>query len=247
MTDFFYRGCPKDITGIQSILLSLDEKFSCNNHDGNPNAPEEFLYVDNNSYVCLSAPHATRHPRLLYQGPGDPIKPSDIWTGALTEYIASQQKWSYIVRAKRGDALIKDFILKKGLEDHFFLDIHGMKDGNGFDLAVGTGRLEETDYTQELEHIHTLANKYGITYVINDRHYRGRKGLTGQLQEVTERPSALQFEFSPNYVDVLTFNAVQKTLAFITELGQCLEKDRQPRKLCDFEQYTPSQTPSPSE
>ncbi len=208
---------------MQQKLIFLNEYFMQNNSGGDLQNPDIFSYFEKGSHVCLSAPHATgtfcnKH-----------LKCADLYTGAITEYVAEIGNFSYIVRNKFAPqkVLINDFVLENKLENHFFLDIHGMKDGNGFDLAVGTGYLEPENYEKQLKYIDKLAKKYGLIYVVNNANYKGCAGLTGRLQQATGRANVLQLEWSKRYRDIFGQfeNVKAATVPFINELATFIDAE----------------------
>ena len=208
---------------MQQKLISLNEYFIQNNSGGDLQNPDVFSYFEKGSKVCLSAPHTTgtfvnKH-----------LKCADLYTGAITEYIAETCHFSYIVRNKfvPRKVLINDFILDNKLENHFFLDIHGMKDGNGFDLAVGTGFMPPEKYAKQLEYIDKLAQKYNLVYVVNNANYVGCAGLTGRLQQATGKANVLQLEWSKCHRDIFNEFAKVKniTVPFISELAALINAD----------------------
>lgn len=203
---------------MQEKLKLYNEIYVQNDAFGNEKNKEVFSYFDKNSYVCLSAPHATKTFTNKH------IKSSDLYTGAIVKYIGEENNFSYIVRNKfmPQKCLINDFILQNELENHFFLDIHGMKNDNGFDLAVGTGYFDVKKYSSELEYIDILTKKYNIKYVINHENYKGCVGLTGRIQKETGKASVLQLELSKNYRDILDkiINIEKVTIPFLTELAE---------------------------
>ena len=103
-----------------------------------------------------------------------------------------------------------------------------MKDGNGFDLAVGTGYLSAQEYQLQLDYIDALCRKYGIRYVVNDENYMGRAGLVGRLQKVTRQANVLQLEWRKGYRDFLTQpeNVIGVTLPFMQELAQYIDAQK---------------------
>lgn len=100
-----------------------------------------------------------------------------------------------------------------------------MKDGNGFDLAIGTGYLLPQEYKQELAYIDALCRQFGLAYVINHENYTGRAGLTGRLQKQTGKANVLQLEWRRGFRDIFTHpDAVcQITVPFICALAQDIE------------------------
>lgn len=209
---------------MQQKLIQYNADFTQNMGQGNVNCAEVFSYFEKDSYVCLSAPHATQTFTNKH------VKKSDLFTGAIVRYLAESGGFSYIVRNKfvPRKVLINEFILAQGIENHFFLDFHGMKDGNGFDLAVGTGYLSAQEYQLQLDYIDALCRKYGIRYVVNDENYMGRAGLVGRLQKVTRQANVLQLEWRKGYRDFLTQpeNVIGVTLPFMQELAQYIDAQK---------------------
>ncbi len=203
---------------MQQKLISYNRIFMQNDACGDEKNNDIFLFFDKLSYVCLSAPHATKTFTNKH------IKNSDLYTGAIVKYIGEEKNFSYIVRNKfiPQKCLINDFILQNKLENHFFLDVHGMKNGNGFDLAIGTGYFDAKRYSLELGYIDILAKKYNIKYVVNHENYKGCAGLTGRLQQQTGKANVLQLEWSKNYRDIFEkiTNVEKVTIPFIAELAQ---------------------------
>ena len=174
-----------------------------------------YTYMDGKKRVCFCAPHAV-HSFVHKQE-----RSRDVGTGAIVQYLEKQQGFSSIIRNKfvPHKELISDFILKNKLENHFFLDIHGMKAHKDFDLAIGTGCLPREKYTLILSKIRKLCRKYKIKYRLNLPQYTGKVGLTGRLQKELKKPNVLQLEFAPLFRDI-DENAIQeKTIPFLIELG----------------------------
>lgn len=207
---------------MRQELISYNKIFMQNDAYGDEKNDEVFSFFDKKSYVCLSAPHATK------TFANKCVKSSDLYTGAIVKYIGEKNNFSYIVRNKfmPQKCLISDFILQNKLDNHFFLDIHGMRDENDFDLAIGTGYLMPEKYSSQMECIDYLAKKYGIKYVINHKNYMGCPGLTGRLQQKTGEANVLQLEWSKNLRDIFEKieNVKKITIPFITELADRVNK-----------------------
>lgn len=202
---------------MRDKLLEYNKCFWVNNGCGETANPEVFSYFEKGSYVCLSAPHATKTFAKKQ------VKLADLFTGCITRYVAEETGVSYIVRNKfmPQKILINDFICERKIENHFFLDIHAMKDGNGFDLAIGTGYLPPSAYAKQLEFVAKLCTKYGLSYVINHPNYTGCYGLTGRLQKAFSLPQVLQLEWSRRYRDIFDYydNVAAVTIPFLKELA----------------------------
>lgn len=199
-----------------SELCKYNDFFAQNNSEGNITADEVFVYLYHGSRVCLSAPHATKS--FANKQP----KKCDLYTGAIVRYIAERYNYDCIFRQKYlpQKTLISDFILQHNLTNHFFLDIHAMKEGTGFDLAVGTAYMSEEQYAQPLQIIAALCRKYQLNYVINHPDYTGKFGLTGRLQKATGYANVLQLEWRLAYRDIFNnFDNVSKTsIPFLKDL-----------------------------
>ncbi len=203
-------------------LISLNDIFAQNESFGDEKNPDVFSCFEKKTFVCLCAPHATK--TFVCKK----IKQADLYTGAIVSYLSEFQNFTSIVRNKfvKRKALISDFIEFKHLNNHFFLDIHGMKNNDRFDLAIGTGYFQKEDYHQILQIIDALTKKYHISYVVNDEHYTGKFGLTGRLQKLEKKPCVLQLEFSKKYRDFFECadNVCNVTIPFISELSTSIEK-----------------------
>jgi len=209
---------PKSIFKGISTLKKYEKYFCQNQYSGNLAAESIFSFVDKNSFVCLTAPHATNSTIHKH------FKESDWFTGALVKYLGEKNHFSYIIRNKywHKKCTIISFILKNNLDHHYFLDIHAMKN-RPFDLAVGIGYCSKEDYKAELKIIDKLCKKYNIKYVVNHPSYTGQPGLTGGLQRKIASANVVQLEWIKEFRD---FNAhpekvSQITLPFIEELA-CL-------------------------
>ncbi|MBO7556413.1 MAG: hypothetical protein J6T72_03355 [Alphaproteobacteria bacterium] len=202
-------------------LKDFEKYFAENYYFGAAKSKSVFSYMENNSRVCLTAPHSTKSTvsRL--------VKGSDLYTGSLVKYLGETCNLSYIVRNKyyHKKCMLSSFILKNNLEQHYFLDIHAMKD-RPFDLAVGIGYCSPKDYEKELLLIKKLCKKYQLKYVVNHPAYTGQRGLTGKLQHQLSKAAVLQLEWSKKFRDFEhNPNEVTKiTLPFIKELALNLNK-----------------------
>ncbi|MBP5398837.1 MAG: hypothetical protein J6Y53_00275 [Alphaproteobacteria bacterium] len=213
-------------------LNDFEKLFSENSYFGNAEDDEVFSYTENNSYVCLSAPHSTKTTANKH------IKLNDKFTGGIVKYLGETCGMSYIVRNKYIDekCVINSFIAENHLEKHYFLDIHAMKN-RPFDLAVGIGYCSPKDYAEELVFIKKLCQKYKLKYVVNHPSYTGQPGLVGRLQRELSQATAMQLEWTKKYRD---FNensseVLDVTLPFVRELALYLDNLQKPklkRKIC---------------
>lgn len=201
-------------------LKKREEFFAADKYLGQLGNLEAFQYCNRNSKVLLSAPHATR------TFVSDKEKAPDLYTGAITEVLGEICNLSTIVRTKYAPSLVKiiDFIKNNKLEEHYFLDIHGMDMERDFELAIGTGYLQEELYKKELDFLKTLADKYEVKIVINHPDYMGRIGLTGDYQETYNQPKILQLEWRKDFRSfyISPEKVLEKTMPIIKELAEFL-------------------------
>ena len=220
------KNMNKKISDEISLLKKIEKYFSQNQYSGNLKEKRVFSFINNNSFICLTAPHATNS--TVYKH----FKGSDWFTGAIVKYLGDKNKFSYIIRNKYlfKKCTIASFILKNNLSDHYFLDIHAMKD-RPFDLAVGIGYCSKDDYKKELIIIEKLCKKYKLKYVINHPSYTGQPGLTGRLQRKISSANVLQLEWKKEYRDFNEYpnNVFKITLPFIRELALSLNKIKKSR------------------
>ena len=207
-------------------LNDFEKLFSVNSYFGSAETDEVFSYTENNSYVCLSAPHATKSTANKH------IKKSDMFTGGIVKYLGETCRLSYIVRNMYIDekCMISSFIAENHLENHYFLDIHAMIE-RPFDLAVGIGYCSLRDYAEELAFIKKLCQKYKLKYVVNHPSYTGQPGLVGRLQRELSLATAIQLEWTKEYRD---FNenpakVLDVTLPFIKELALYVNNLQKPK------------------
>ena len=200
-------------------LKSYNQKYTGNNFYGTACSSAGFEFTDRKSGVVLSAPHATK------TFVGGRVKASDLYTGALVEYLGEKNgistliRTAYLPRQYLADEFLDGEVLKNG----YFLDIHGMRDNGEFELAVGTGLLSCEMYSRELAFISETAARLGISYRVNHPQYSGiakMTAFTARLQRKFEEPRILQFEFSRSLRDFYTCpdNVLTRTLPFLEEL-----------------------------
>ena len=172
------------------VLKTYNQLYMQNFSRGNMQEKEIFLLSNKNSNLILTAPHATRSFVNKKE------KLSDLYTGALTQYIGEISNTSTIIRQKftPHKALISDFISQNNLQDHYFLDIHGFKQNINCDICLGIGDFSPQNYPY-LEKIIKIAEKYHLKTDVNNL-YTGRFGLTGRLQKACHKPNIIQLELS---------------------------------------------------
>ena len=205
---------------MKNKLIEYDRKFVLNDFKGQIDSSNVFSYIEKGTRVCLSAPHSVK------SFCNHKVKQSDLYTGALVCLIGEMFDFSYMVRDKFVDykCRIDDFVLERGYERHYFLDIHGMKNNDDFDLAVGLGVASFDDYKKELEKIDELAKKYDVRYVVNHLNYMGKFGFTGKFQQKTGMCNIIQLEWSKSFRNFYdNFEIVsKKTIPFLVDLAKCI-------------------------
>ena len=206
---------------MKKLLKQYEAYFSQNKGKGCLTAKTVYTYIKGEKRVCFCAPHAV-HSCIHGQE-----KSRDINTGAIVQYLTTTRGFASIIRNKfvPHKEMISDFILKHKLEHHFFLDIHGMKAHKNFDLAIGTGYLDNTKYTTILKKLQKLCRQYKIKYRINLPKYTGKIGLTGRLQKETTQAHVLQLELSPALRNINKPLIHEKTIPFLIELGNFIDKN----------------------
>ena len=207
---------------MKNELLKYNECFVLNDFEGQIEKKSVFSYIEKSSKVCLCAPHSVK------SFANKSIKKSDLYTGALVSFIGEKFGFSYIVRNKFVDykCRIDDFVLENKLGNHYFLDIHGMKNNDEFDLAVGLGCGNVEDYNDELAKIDELALKFGIRYVINHPCYMGKVGFTGKFQQKSGKTNIMQLEWSKDFRDFnKKFEIVEaKTIPFLVDFAMYINE-----------------------
>lgn len=170
-------------------LNQYNTKFSQNDSFGDTSKKEVFEFYNRSSNLILSAPHSTR------SFCNKKIKIADLYTGAIVEYLGKINDISTIVRTKYlpQKVMISDYIAKKKLQNHYFLDIHGFNQDIEYDICLGTGLLKSDDYPF-LKDIFKLIKTYNLKPIINHPDYTGKVGLTGRYQDKFLKPNVIQME-----------------------------------------------------
>lgn len=199
-----------------NLLKKYEPDYAAGNYCGLEDEPI-YRFYDSRSALIFSAPHATRTFR------GHAVKKPDLYTGALARTAAIDSGASALTRRRFApeEHSITAFITGHRLQNHCFLDIHGMSGERVFELAVGTGILVPRIYGPVLAQIASLADKYKISWVLNHPDYTGRFGLTGDLQRLSSKPGILQLEWRLDMRDFYRHsdNVLNRTLPFLTDLA----------------------------
>lgn len=132
------------MTSIADLTqLIEDEKlFSQNDYFGACNGESEVLFINRQSPLLITAPHAIKHSR------NGAVKSADESTGSLALLLAKKLDASILVGhyynpdLEHITQLSKDFVsaLHDGVaKSSILIDIHGMKDSHDSGLCLGTG------------------------------------------------------------------------------------------------------------
>lgn len=195
-------------------LIELNEKYWQN--DGFGAGKQAFAFTDRKSKLIISAPHAVK---TFHNGQ---IKPADLFTGAIVEYVGELCGLSTLIRTAYVDRdyFPDEYVTEQGLTDFFFLDFHGMINHDDFDLAIGTGLLEADAYQKALDIIQKQAEIYQLRQVVNYPHYSGIAGMTAftaRMQRLTGMPQVLQLEVGRDFRDFYSLpdNVLNQTIPFL--------------------------------
>ena len=196
-------------------LKKYDHLFCRNHSHGDETLDEVFAFFDRKSKLILSAPHATASFTNKHE------KCSDLYTGAITQYLGETENISTLIRMKFTPykCLISDYIAKQTLQDHYFLDIHGFNKDIDYDICLGIGDCEEKNYPY-LEELITVAKKYNLKYIVNHPDYCGKAGLTGRYQKAFNKPNVIQIELKKYLRDFYNYPDVVKkvTIPVLSEI-----------------------------
>ncbi len=170
-------------------LKIYDSYYNKDYSAGDQSSAVVFALTDRQTNLILSAPHATRSFTNKHD------KLSDLFTGAITQYLGETENTSTLIRVKYTPykCLISDYVAENNLQNHYFLDIHGFNQDIDYDICLGTAFYEATNYPY-LENIISFAEKYNLKYVVNHPDYMGKAGLTGRYQKVFDKPNVIQME-----------------------------------------------------
>ena len=203
--------------GIIRGLKEYNSYYFQNSSMGDINNPNIYDFENKNSIICLTAPHSTKTFR---EGR---IKQCDLYTGCICKYLGEVNDVSTIIRNKftQDEELghLASYIIDNKLENHLFLDIHGMSEKVDFQLAIGTGYFMDKETSNILLIIIALAEKYDISYVVDHPEYTGMPGLTGVLQQQISKFNIIQLEWRKDMRDFYNNPELAgKTVSFMSEL-----------------------------
>ena len=170
-------------------LKIYDTYYNQNFSAGDEKSNDVFIYTNRQTNLILSAPHATRSFTNKHD------KFSDLFTGAITQYLGETENISTLIRVKYTPykCLISDYVVEHNLQEHYFLDIHGFNQDIDYDVCLGTAEYDAKDYLY-LDKIIEVAKKYNLKYIVNHPDYMGKAGLVGRYQKAFGKPNVIQME-----------------------------------------------------
>lgn len=131
---------------VVNNMYKSEETVSENKHHGDNNGKP--VIVDGNSKIMISTPHCVKHIR------DGKLKSSDIFTYSLGDFLNKSLDCPFIYQSgldgtdanhsepresKYKRELLK-YVIKNDIK--LLIDLHGMKDGQGSLVDIGTGGLE---------------------------------------------------------------------------------------------------------
>lgn len=200
-------------------FIKIDNKFDEYNNKTN----ESFKYIKGKEKIILSAPHSVSHFRK------GKIKAKDSHTGTIAILLQNALNCNCIYKTKNcnDDANydIENNLYKNELIEiinknqiKFLLDIHGAKEGQGFDIDVGTSNYNnlnnKKDYASQIV---KLGKKYNLNVTI-DKVFKASTlhTIANSINAQTKVP-CMQIEISKKYRNLENFDNVKVLLNFLEE------------------------------
>lgn len=200
-------------------FIKIDNKFDEYNNKTN----ESFKYIKGKEKIILSAPHSVSHFRK------GKIKAKDSHTGTIAILLQNALNCNCIYKTKNcnDDANydIENNLYKNELIEiinknqiKFLLDIHGAKEGQGFDIDVGTSNYNnlnnKKDYASQIV---KLGKKYNLNVTI-DKVFKASTlhTIANSINAQTKVP-CMQIEISKKYRKLENFDNVKVLLNFLEE------------------------------
>ena len=185
---------------------------------------KSFEIIEGKIPVLISAPHSVRQIR------NGKIKGKDMLTGAIVKEITRRTScWGiYKTRNNNDDASYdiennnyfeKALQIMKENNVKMFLDIHGAKDNEEFDIDIGTSNKENLNGREDvLKKIIDIFNKNGIQNIGIDQKFKANTmhTLTKKIALNVDIP-CMQIEITKKYRDLDQINNLEKVLNAITE------------------------------
>ena len=214
---------------LKQRIESYNKKFD--EYENKPLKEEQtFEVIEGKIPVLLSAPHSVRQ---LREGK---IKGKDRYTGAITIELAkqtnsfaiyktynNQDDASYDIENNEYKEKVLELIDKHNIK--VFLDIHGAKDTDEFDVDIGTDEKRNLNgKTQILENLIKNLNEKGITQIGIDKKFKActMHTLTKKIASSTNI-ACMQIEITRKYRDLEQVEKMEKVInaikSWIKEIG----------------------------
>ena len=214
---------------LKQRIESYNKKFD--EYENKPLKEEQtFEVIEGEIPVLLSAPHSVRQ---LREGK---IKGKDRYTGAITIELAkqtnsfaiyktynNQDDASYDIENNEYKEKVLELINKHNIK--VFLDIHGAKDTDEFDVDIGTDEKRNLNgKTQILENLIKNLNEKGITKIGIDKKFKActMHTLTKKIASSTNI-ACMQIEITRKYRDLEQVEKMEKIInaikSWIKEIG----------------------------
>ena len=196
-------------------LKKYNELYYQNCSHGDETSFCVYKFDDRGTKLILTAPHSTR----IFINEKERF--SDLYTGAITQFVGETAKTSTIIRQKYTPykALISDFVSDNNLQEHFFLDVHGFEKDIPYDICLGIGEMERENYPYLLD-IVQIMQSYNLRVAINYEGYMGLRGFTGSYQKTYNRPQIIQMEMRRHLRDFYSNpeNVQKITIPMLTKI-----------------------------
>lgn len=214
---------------LKQRIESYNKKFD--EYENKPLKEEQtFEVIEGKIPVLLSAPHSVRQ---LREGK---IKGKDRYTGVITIELAkqtnsfaiyktynNQDDASYDIENNEYKEKVLELINKHNIK--VFLDIHGAKDTDEFDVDIGTDEKRNLNgKTQILENLIKNLNEKGITKIGIDKKFKActMHTLTKKIASSTNI-ACMQIEITRKYRDLEQVEKMEKVInaikSWIKEIG----------------------------
>lgn len=184
-------------------IRNLNKKYEANDSNGLMIGDYNFLIIEGRIPILLSAPHAVRSVRDRI------IKPSDIYTGSIVEYLCLKLNTFGIIRScNMGDDPNYDMngyglAYKKAicyLVERYgiicLIDIHGCGDLYSFDIDIGINNSKNINYYDSLLYlIYKTLSEIGKVTIDAKFKASNMTNISRYVHEVT-KVSCYQLEIS---------------------------------------------------
>lgn len=158
------------IYGTRNLCFERNYKDGCKNNK----------LVIKNGYkrkIIITAPHAVNHFRR-----NGSFKNADLWTGGMADLISQTTGLVSLVAGQRHPSmrlqprqrpLVRALRASVQRSTKLVLDLHGCRNGLGFDFAIGTGLQKPSKHLEKLlNHFAVCCAQHGFALSINPEGYR---------------------------------------------------------------------------